>query len=106
MCFVLIYLKEITPDAVTNKTGFDNMIPLYRKKKGLTESSGKMCVIHYLFIHLGMLTCEAIGALLDEVLDTKSLLLVSVSVPLIPLILRIIGFLFIFKLDTPKYYAV
>ena len=63
---VPIYIKEISPDALCQKTSLHNLAPIYNKDKGLEEISGKTGALHYLMVSVGVLFSTIFGYIVDD----------------------------------------
>jgi hypothetical protein len=57
---LMLYIKEMSPDAICKKTGGDNCYPMYTKKN-LAEMSGKTGIFIQLFITLGAISTSLFG---------------------------------------------
>ena len=62
---MMLYIKEMSPDAICKKTGDENVIPMYTKKN-LAEMSGKTGIFIQLFITIGALATSIMGLYLPK----------------------------------------
>lgn len=60
---VPIYIKEMSPDAVTHENPEYNLEPYYLPEKGIEEMSGRTGSFHYLFVSIGIFVSSLITAL-------------------------------------------
>jgi hypothetical protein len=88
---VPIYIKEISPDAITQKTQFFNLVPIYDSDKGVEEMSGKTGSCHYLMVAVGIVMSSVIR-IGDKFDDDKYQLYLSFGFPIVTCSLRILLF--------------
>lgn len=109
---VPLYIKEMSPHAISEETGNNNIIPLYSESEVTQECSGKTGVFFQLSIVLGIYLTLIVNQFQDDISlviydedKVKQGLYILFGLPIVILLLRLFLLTTCFKDDTPRYYV-